>query len=262
MKLEILLSTMNLKNLNENKKLIEKMNIQADTLTINQITNNKIEAFENKIEKNRVISKIGKGLSRSRNLAIENSIADICVLTDDDVTYIPEFEKIIEKEYEKNKNYDIICFFVESNNNERKVKRMFTSRIGKIRAMRICSFQITFKRKSIVDKNIKFDENYGAGTNYNRGEETIFLWECIEKGLKVKFINKKIADVNQTESSWFKGYDEEYFEKQGAIFYRLSHKMYFILILQFAVRKYKLYKKQLNFIQAVKYMIKGKKGEK
>lgn len=257
MKLEVLISTMNLKNIDENIELMKKMNVKTNSLTINQITKPEIRKFDKFNVKNKIISKKEKGLSRSRNLAIKSAETDICILADDDVIYKNGYEKIIEKEYEKDKKSDIICFWVESDNNRRKIKRMYTSRIGKIRAMRVRSVQITFRRDSILKNNIKFDENFGAGTYYDRGEEIIFLRECIEKGLKVKFVNKKIADVSQKKSTWFKGYNEIFFKKQGVIFYRMSPKYYKLLIFQFAIRKYKLYKNKLKMKDAVKYMLMG-----
>ena len=260
MKLEILLSTMNLKSKQENRELLKKMNIEKqNTLTINQITQNKIEKFEELETKNKIISRREKGLSKSRNLAIKSSKADICILADDDVIYKKGFEKIIQKEYEKQKNYDIICFYVESSNKQRKVKRMITSKVGKIRAMKICSFQITFRREKIKNNKIEFDENFGVGTYYDRGEETIFLWDCLKKGLKIKFINKKIGDINQDKSSWFEGYNEEFLKKQGVVFYRLSPKWYYILILQYALRKYKLFQENLKIVKAIKTMQQGVK---
>ena len=253
MKYEVLLSTMNVNGIAENMKLIKKINTKFDTLTINQITKNNIKMENIDEGKNRLISVNDKGLSKSRNMAIKNAIGDVVIIADDDLKYKDDFEKIICKEYEKNKKFDIICFFVESKG-ERKVKRMPTSNIGKIRAMRICSFQITFIKQRIIDKGIKFNENFGAGTYFDRGEETIFLWKCIRKGLKVKFVNKKIADVTHSESTWFKGYNEEFFVKQGRAFYELSRKYYKILILQFVIRKWHLYRKNFNMFKAIKLM--------
>lgn len=255
MKIQILLSTMNLKSKEENIKLLNKMNVNIDTLTINQITKNGIEEEFDLKSKNKLISVKEQGLSKSRNMAIKNADADICVIADDDVVYKDNFEEIICKEYEKNDKYDIICFFVESKGEEkRKIKKMFTSKVHRLQTMRICSVQITFKREKILQKNMKFDENFGAGTYVDRGEETIFLWKCIENGLKVKYVNKKIAEVNMDKSLWFKGFTEDYFVKQGKVFYELSNKFYKLLILQFAIRKYHLYRKNLSISKVIKLM--------
>ena len=108
--------------------------------------------------------------------------------------------------------------------------------------------------KKIIEKDIMFNENFGAGTYYDRGEETIFLCECIRKGLKIKFVNKKIADVSHGESTWFKEFNEEYFIKQGRVFYECYNKFYEFVILQFAIRKYHLYRKNLGLLKAIKLM--------
>ena len=84
---------------------------------------------------------------------------------------------------------------------------------------------------------IIFNENFGAGTENNRGEEQIFLYEAIRKGMKVIFVNKKIGEVEQKESTWFAGYNPEFFKIQGKIFKKMSTKYYKILILQYAIRK-------------------------
>lgn len=262
MKFQVLISTMNLKSNKENIELIKKMNITTNSLTINQITEEKIQEFNQTKGSNRVISKKEKGLSKSRNLAIEESNADICLFADDDLIYEQDYEKIILEGYKKNPKADVLCFLVESNNKSRKIKRMCTSNIGKLRAMRICSFQISFKRNKLIENNIYFDENFGAGTYYNRGEELIFLWECIDKGLKVNFISKKIASVKQEDSSWFNGYDEAFFKKQGAVFYRLSSKFYKLLIFQYATRKYNLYKDKMRIKGAIQVMLAGAKEYK
>ena len=255
MKLEILLSTMNRNGAKENVELLNTMNAKINSLTINQITKKEIKKENDMNSKNRLISVNEKGLSKSRNMAIKNAKGDVCIFADDDVKYVDDFQKIIENEYNKNKKYDIICFWVESDNKNRRIKRMITSPIGKMRAMRICSFQITFKRERIIEKNMLFNENFGAGTDCDRGEETIFLWECIRKGLKIKFVNKKIAEVSQGESTWFKGFTEDYFIKQGQVFYELSNKFYKFLILQFTIRKYHLYRKNIGLFKAIKLML-------
>ncbi len=71
------------------------------------------------------------------------------------------------------------------------MKRIVGKNVGKLKIMRISSFQITMKKDKI--KEIKFDENFGSGAKYDRGEEAIFLKDCLEKGLKIIYINKKIA---------------------------------------------------------------------
>jgi hypothetical protein len=126
-----------------------------------------------------------------------------------------------------------------------------------LHSMKIASFQITFKRMSIVDNNIRFNELFGAGAKYTCGEENILLVEAIKKGLKIYFVNKNIAIVDHNESTWFNGFDERLFRTKGAMFYEMNNKLAHLLILQFAIRKYRLYKKEINIFKAYRYMKSG-----
>ena len=61
-----------------------------------------------------VISVNEKGLSRSRNKAILNSNADICVIADDDMYYSNQYELNVSKGYKKYPDADIIAYYVDS----------------------------------------------------------------------------------------------------------------------------------------------------
>lgn len=197
--LQVLVSTQNLQSDEQVNKLTNKMNITTKYLIINQNL-----YYNGNIKNGNVITKCEKGLSKSRNIAIENASNDIVLLADDDVIYENNYEDVILNAYNRYKSADIICFYVESLNKKRKIKRMPTGKIGYIKAMKIVSFEISFKRDIIASKNLKFKESLGAGTKLGRGEELDFICNAIRSGLKVMFVNKKIAQVEQKESTWFK----------------------------------------------------------
>lgn len=251
--LEVLISTMNLNNNVEVENLINRMNIASKYLIVNQYRDTTLVNNKN------VINKKEYGLSKSRNDAIANSNSAIILLADDDVCYKSNYNKIIIDAHNKYNDADIICFYVESKNKNRKIKRMITGKIGYLKAMRICSMEISFKKEKILNNNLKFNENYGAGTKNLRGEETIFLYEALRKGLKVLFVNKKIGEVEQKESTWFSGYNETFFYIQGKIFKEMTSKYYKLLIIQYAIRKYFLYHKEISFKNTIKNMMKGAK---
>lgn len=253
MKIEVLVSTM---NLNNTKELIKNMNIKTKYTIINQTQN--IEA----IQDNNVYNYNEKGLSRSRNRAISHAKEEICIIADDDVKYVDNYEKIIKNAYEKHKDADIITFYIESLNQNRPIKKVKSKKINQITAMRIISSQISFKKQSLINNNIIFDEEFGAGAKYDRSEETIMLVDSLRKGLKIININETIGTVQQDTSTWFKGFNEDFFFKQGACFYRMNKKTYLLLIMQYAIRKYKLYKQNLTIKTAIYSMLKGAKQYK
>lgn len=183
--IEVLISTQNLKNDVEVEQLVNEMNVSSQYLIINQTLDNDV-----KIKNKNTITKHEKGLSKSRNIAIENAREDIILFADDDVIYNSNYKQIILDAYNKCINADIICFYVESRNKKRKTKKIKTGKIGYLKAMKVVSFEISCKRKKLLENNIRFDENFGIGARNNRGEEQIFLYEALRRRLK-SFVCKR-----------------------------------------------------------------------
>ena len=104
-----------------------------------------------------------------------------------------------------------------------------------------------------------FDETIGAGTEFLMGEENAFLFSCLRHRLSIRYMPTVIADLHIVNSSWFSGYNERYFIGKGAAFTAMSSRFSLLLILQFLVRKIKLYRAFLTPFQALKYMLNGRK---
>jgi len=253
MRVEVLISTM----FQNDFSLVQKMNIKTDALIINQCDKEDKQVLEIDNNKIRMLSYNERGLSKSRNKAIHNSNADICIIADDDLVYEENYEKIVLNAYEKYPEADIIAFDVPSKNDSRPTSTLKEGNVDFLHTLKISSFQITFKRKCIIEKAISFNELFGAGAKYTCGEENIFLVEALKKGLKVKYVKEKIAIVNHNESTWYNGFNKRLFKSKGAMFYEMSPLLSYFLITQFAIRKWNLYKKDCSLIGAFKYMIEG-----
>lgn len=255
MKVQILLSIMNEK---DPIKKIKNMNIKNDYVIINQITDNSIKKV-NIVDNNNIIKSLkDKGLSKSRNLAIKESNLDIGLISDDDMYYVESYKEIIENAYKKYSDADLIAFVVEHEDKNFEKKMFKEGKLNFIKSLRISSVQLTINLKSIKDNKIYFDENFGSGSKFYMGEENIFLFDCLRKGLKIYYVPKQIGILKKnSDSAWFKGYNKDYFVVKGAQFYRMSKYMYIPLILQFVFRKRKLYKDNFNIIEIVKFMLEG-----
>ena len=82
------------------------MNIHCNSLIINQCSYDSVK----KKDAIRIINTTERGLSKSRNMAIENSIGDICIIADDDLVYSEHMVTTVEKAYDKYKDASIIVF--------------------------------------------------------------------------------------------------------------------------------------------------------
>lgn len=258
MKIQTLIATM----YREDLSFLEKMNIKNNYVVINQTDFVKFPKFDNLNEdpSRIVLSNQERGLSKSRNLAISNSFSDICLVSDDDIVFVDGFEDKIRKMYEDLPEADIIIYDYSTSDKKRQCKRLGFSpkKLRLIDLLKVSSVRISFKREKIENNNIKFNELFGAGSTFPSGEENLFLKDCFNSRLKIYYYPLVICDVDFEESSWFNGFDEQYFQGKGALSYAFWGKIYHLYNLYFVISKYKLYHKNLSIIAALKNMYKGK----
>ena len=171
MKLEVLLSVMNLSN-----KDLDKMNITSKCTVINQCGKNKQEKYKNF----NIYSYNEIGTSNSRNRGLEHITADIILLCDDDIVYNKDYEKIVLKEFRNNKKADVIIFnFISPNRKKRIIKKR--KRLHIYNSLNYATYNIAFKRKNV--KNIKFNTLFGPGAKFNHGEDSFFLNDLFKANL-------------------------------------------------------------------------------
>lgn len=254
MKIGINVATM---NQSSNSQLQKAMGISSDYVIINQVTRQDITLEDICTTDKKFISVREVGLSKSRNLALDRSNADICVIADDDMTYIGNYEEVINNAYQKYPDADIIAFVVKNSDKTRSKKTLKEGRIRLLRSLKLQSVQITFKRRSVVNKCIYFNEEFGAGADNYMGEENIFLADCLRSGLKIYYVPIQIASLNLSESTWFRGHNNNHLRVQGAVFYNISAILCLPLILQYIVRKRKLYSAEVHPMRALALLFKG-----
>lgn len=252
---ELEISTMH-KTKEECFAMLEKMNVCCNCIIINQCDCN--DYFEKVIDGQhvRIFFTTERGLSKSRNMALRNCNADILGIADDDLYYYDDFDKIIIDYYQTNKNADIVLF------NMQDCYKAFSNKNHKCSFFELSGFksvQMTMNIKNVIVKGIFFNEYFGTGSKYiQSGEENIFLADCYRNKLQIYYCKKQILRRELTQSSWFKGWTEDFIKDRGAIYFVIS-KMYFPLyVLRFALKNYKKYY-PVSVFQAVILMSLGKK---
>lgn len=198
--------------------IIERSNVQTDAVVVNQCDYNSIEEFDfrNKMGVNchvRFINTTERGLSRSRNLALDNSSGDICIFCDDDEIFVDNYPYLVVNEFEKNLHYGIIAFKLIYNRKTFEDKEFDYNRFS---VTRVSSAQVAFRRQNILDSNIRFDTMLGSGSGNGGGEENKFLYQLLCKGEKAKYVPLLLAEVKEnSQSLWFNGYTDQYIKNEG-----------------------------------------------
>ena len=251
-KFAILLSCM----YDKNNEILTRSNIKSECVIINQCDENSKEEIS--IDKNKTciwINSTERGLSKSRNMAIKNTEADICLIADNDEVFDEDIEEKILNAYKEIPQADIIVFNLHNKSTKLRNK---IYKIKRLECLRVCSWQITFRRNAIVKNNMAFDIKLGAGTGNGAGEENKFLFDAYDKGLQIYHYPINIATMIENESTWFKGYTEEYFYKHGMVTrYILGFWLSIVYALYFLIFKHEEYKNNVSFRMALKNLFSG-----
>ena len=252
----VLLSAMHL----EDHSLLEELNIKSDAVVINQCDKDEVRDIKEGGRRILFLSVKDRGLSKSRNEAIRQSDAggfgDVCIFCDNDCVYEEGAASQIETAFDRNPQADIIVFFIKRPEKSEPVLKK-EGPLSYIGAIKIFSPEIAFRRSSLMDRGLFMDEDFGAGARYMMGEENIFLFKAKQMGLKVVYVPLQIAYLKENESTWFKGYTDDYFKSRGAGYRAMAGRLSFLLIWQFAIRKYSLYKADNGFWRALRMMNAG-----
>lgn len=256
--IEILIATMNRTSLDFLYKMFPYEKLENLSLIIVNQTD-EFHLLNSTIDSIKVINSFDMGLSKSRNLAISNATKQILLIADDDVIYQKNFLKAISNSFNKNDNLDGICFQVIDDQNKffRKYPLKKKLQLSYFEIFNCMSVEIAFKKS--IGKNCKFDENFGLGSEFQLGEETIWLFDGIKKGIKFGYEPNVILQHEQITTTNKIAIDRLYF-CQSVVYYRIFGSTYLVWVtlkLFFDVKQNKIKLSQIPklFSEA----IKGKK---
>lgn len=251
MKLDILVSCMH----QPDGELVRRSHITGDAVIINQCDHTGYEEFPTENGLARMYFTEERGLTKSRNMAIRASDADICLLCDDDEVFVPDYEAKILQAYRDQPQADVIIF--------KMVGRppSFPDQVTRLRfpkTMKVSSWQISFRRERLLNAGVWFDELLGAGTGNGAEEELKFLTDCEKAGLTIYYVPAEIASVAQEASTWFGGFTETFFENRGATTrYILGWPLASAYALYYVLRKRSMYRSDITPGRALIAIFRG-----
>lgn len=249
--IEILISTMNRDSLDFLVPMFSFSHFSNfPILIINQTQNETIltSGYSNV----RVVNLFGKGLSKSRNLALENAVGKILVLADDDIVYQEGFVSKIIASHNKYKDASVITFSAirEDGSLRKKYSPVSKIKMNSFEILNTSSIEITLKRSSIENSDVQFDENFGLGSTFEMGEETTFLFDLKNKKKQLVFLPQVIVRHDFNTTSQKRSILENYYI-QGALFTRIfnwKYKIWIFIKLFFDLKQRRIKLRLLNEI--------------
>ena len=148
------------------------------------------------------------GLSRSRNIAIENSKCDFIWFLDDDVELISNCINKLKNNLELN-NYPSLQTVRMSYLDDSPYKNYTNKKIlGRLGSLKVSSVELVVAKHFVLKNNIRFNEGLGLGSRFPSVEENIFYLDVFDKGgsivhfpevlLKHEFIDRKAVHFSNT----------------------------------------------------------------
>ena len=230
--LELLISTVNKSSLDFIYDMFKRCELsQLNLLIVNQTTPDcLLESDKTNI---RVINSYDRGLSKSRNLAIKNTIGRLCLIADDDLEYVPGFDEVVKNIFKQQPEAGIVHFkaFDESDKPYRTYPKQ--SRFHNTKTIKgVISFEIAFKKSSIENKNLVFDEHFGLGAEFETAEEYLFCRNALKKGVPVYFENEFIVRHPDENSGKLLGSDKITYAR-GALNFKIYGNLAYLWVFKY-----------------------------
>lgn len=252
--LEVLCVTMHQKDFSK----LKEMNIQSDVVFANQADRYAYEELEFNGHTARMITTDQRGVGRNRNTALLSAKREICLLADDDVIYDEGYENAILDSFNALPQADIIIFNCHSDSERKPRIKKKIKRVRKWNFMGYGTCRIAIRKSSILKKNIFFSMLFGGGALYSAGEDSLFLKEALDKGLKIYTHPYNIGLVTYETSTWFSGFNEKLFFDKGAWLQAAFPNIKYLLACYFAIRFRRL--SSLKPMNMLRLMINGMKA--
>lgn len=230
------------------------MNIQTDAVVGNQCGKDAVEEFDHNGHRILFLSSSQRGVGTNRNEVLLRAEGDICVLADDDMTFFDGYADTVQKWFEKLPQADILAFNLAGGRKRfcnTAVRRVHRFNYGKYGAARLA-----LRTRAVRFSGVMFHTMFGGGCEYSCGEDSLFLRDCLKKGLKVYGVPEAIASIEDGNSTWFSAYNEKFFFDKGVLYYALNKRWCRLIALYNCLRHRKRYK-EFGWRNAYSQMLKG-----
>jgi hypothetical protein len=203
-----------------------------------------------------LVNLASRGLARSRNAALASELPGIFVVTDNDVRFMPGFERTILDAYARCPDADVILFEIRTPHG-RPFGRypIGPRRLGALGVLHRCSIEITFRTDAVRRAGLRFDERFGLGARHPTGEDIIFLQDALDAGLRVWSVPQCIAEHPAASSG--AAHDRALFGDKAAMFVRMHGWAGVPMALAYAVRKRRACRPPLGLIDALRAALQG-----
>lgn len=238
-------------------ELAEEMHVNSDAIIVSQGAGYGYEELEYKGHKLRYFAMEDRGVGLNRNTALLHATADIVLFADEDIVYCEDYSQKVLEQFEMHPKADMLLFNVKASEGR---ETYHTQKFGRVRwynCGRYPTYSFAVRREMLHKNNITFSLLFGGGTKYSNGEDSLFIRDCLNAGMKVYRVPVHIGAETARESTWFQGYNEKLFFDRGVLYSYLYGKMDKLMALRWLFAHKEELCKEIPLKEAYAIMCKG-----
>lgn len=184
----------------------------------------------------RIITSESRGIARNRNNALDHATAPVAMITDDDVSYIADDYLTVIKAFDENPEAAAISFRYRSSDYPKSYPDRSLRWGKRAEGYHLTAFELAVRPGAIADK-IRFNEHFGFATDFLGGEDDVFYFEAVRKGLDCRFIPVDIGRHDHATTSVTARKDIHLIETKGAIVSYVSPLIWPLRMIAHALRE-------------------------
>lgn len=244
------------------RQMAETMHLESDAIIINQCGENTYLEYEYQNNQIKCYSFAEKGVGLSRTNALLRATAEICLFSDEDIIYEAGYAERVLKEFDNHPEADMLLFNMKVGESRATYHTQKYHRVHIYNAGRYPTYSFAIRREKMHRANVTFSLLFGGGAPYSNGEDSLFLKDCLKKGLKVYATPVNLGSETERESTWFSGYHEKFFYDRGVLYHYLYGRLAGIMAWRFLLAHGKVMCQQIPLKKARKLMQDGIRSQK
>lgn len=253
MKLQVLVAAVE----QDVNRLAEKMNLQTEAVIVNQCGGFAYQEYFHRERKIRCFSMAERGVGLSRNTALMRADGELCLFSDEDILFYPEYEKMVCNAFEQNRDADVITFNFKVDSRRATYYNRKPGRIRWYNYGRYPTYAVAARTESLRRANLSFSLLFGGGARYSNGEDSLFLHDCLKKGLHLYRATAELGEEVYRKSTWFQGYNRKFFTDRGVLYHHLYGSLAKIFSLRFLYAHKEELLKETSLKNAYRMMKQG-----
>ncbi len=253
MTLELLVAAMN----KEPLELAREMQIGSDAVIVNQGDSYGYQELDYLGNRLRFFAMKERGVGLSRNTALMRAQADIGLFADEDIVYVPGYKDLVLQAFEEHPEADMLMFNVQAAPGRETYHINEFGRVRRYNCGRYSTYSCAVRMEAVIRRNITFSLLFGGGARYSNGEDSLFIQECLQKGMKAYKVPVQIGSEKERESTWFSGYHRKFFFDRGVLYRYMYKRLAKLFALRFLLAHRDTMCREIPLKQAFGIMCEG-----